>query len=400
MPPRFIPALQRTQNFFKLYQYACGKSEVPSVYNFWSSVALLAGVIENNVWTEKFADEKLYPNLYIFLVGGPASGKGTAISIANKLCDRSVVMSKYRGSATSASLIDILGKVERDDYGRKVLANPHLWLVMDELKNNLGTIPSLVEAFLSLMTELYTATGYTMNTSTRKYGKIDIVEPLVNWIIGTTENDLRGILSRKLIDSGFVARVCFVFGERDLGLRIPRIVYPPDRDEVIEHLRMRLWMLQQMRGRVTMTPEAEAMQDKWYMTRPSPSDEALTATWHRQHDMLLKFAQLCTLADGGPLVIRTGHLQYAKSMVVSSEKYTAKLLEVVHETLDTKPSNEIETYIKGKKLVEHTPMLRYFRAKKGMNAKRVKEAVWSLVQEGMVKVERNEKGGGIYKWVG
>jgi len=400
MTTKFIPALQRTRNFFELYQYACGKSEVPPVFHFWSSVSLMAGVLEGNVWFEKHADDRLYPNIYIFLIGPPALGKGTAIGFAAKMADRSVVMPKYRGSATDASLIDILGKVGKDEYDRKVLANPHLWLIMDELKNNLGTNPARVDAFFSLMTELFTATGYTMNTSTRTHGKIDIVEPVVNWLIGTTESDMKALISRKSVDSGFVSRVCFIFGDYNFGLRCPRITYPPDREEVIEHLRMRLWILQNTRGAIAMTPEAEAMQDKWYMTRPSPEDETLYATWKRQHDMLLKFAIFCCLADAGPMVIRSVHLSRAKAMVKSVEGYAGRLLSVVNETFDTKPSNDIEAFIKKKKKVGHTECLRYFRAKRGLNAKRFREAVWALVQEGSVKAGRNDRGGVEYEWVG
>lgn len=400
MTAKFIPALQRSRNFFELYQYICGRSEVPPVYHFWSSVSLMAAVLEGNVWFEKHADEKLYPNIYVFLIGPPALGKGTAISMANRLADRSVVMPRYRGSATDASLIDVLGKIEKDDYGRKILANPHLWLVMDELKNNLGTNPQRVEAFLSLMTELFTATGYTLNTSTRKYGKIDIIEPIVNWLIGTTEGDLRGLISRKLVDSGFVSRVCFIFGDYNFNIRYPRIIYPPDRDEVIEHLRNRLWILQQTRGPLTMTPEAEALQDKWYKTRPSPEDETLYATWKRQHDMLLKFAQYCCLADAGPMVIRSVHLSRAKSMVKSVEGYASRLLEVVNETFDTKPSNDIAEFIKKRGEMDHSSCLRYFRAKKGMNAKRFREAVFGLVQEGTIESGRSATGAIIYKWKG
>jgi hypothetical protein len=272
---------------------------------------------------------------------------------------------------------------------------------MDELKNNLGTNVPLVEAFVALMTELFTATGYTINTSTRMYGKIDVIDPIVNWLIGTTESDLRGILSRKLVDSGFSSRVCFIFGERDYNIRYPRITYPPDRDEVMEHLKIRLWALQQMKGRVLMTPDAEAMQDQWYMTRPSPTEESLAAAWVRQHDMLLKFAQLCCLADGGPPVIRTGHLARAKAMVASVASYSSKLLSVVHETFETKPSNDVENYIKRRKRdVEHSPLLKYFRSKKGMDASKVKKALWDLTQEGMIRASKGPKGGVVYEWIG
>jgi hypothetical protein len=271
---------------------------------------------------------------------------------------------------------------------------------MDELKNNVGTNVQLIEAFISLMTELFTATGYTMNTMTRKYGKIDIVNPVVNWLAGTTESDLRGVLSRKLIDSGFTARVCFVFGEPDFTKRYPRIIYPPDYDEVMEHLQSRLWMLQSMGGRILMTDAAEAETDRWYMTRPNPEEEAMYSTWKRHHDMVLKYGMLNAIADGGPPVIRTGHVKKAKAMVRSTEMFTSRLLEVACETLETKPMNEVEAYLRKRGEVDHTTASRYFRTKRGMLAKRFRGAVLDLVQEGKVTFEKTKRGGTVYFWRG
>jgi len=87
-------------------------------------------------------------------------------------------------------------------------------------------------------------------------------------------------------------------------------------------------------------------------------------------------------------------------MVRSVEGYAGRLLSVVNETFDTKPSNDIEAFIRKKKKVGHTECLRYFRAKRGLNAKRFREAVWALVQEGSVKAGRNDRGGVEYEWVG
>lgn len=395
----FVPALSRTRNFFELYQYVCGISEVPPVYNFWASLSLVSAALEDRVWFEKFKDSKLFPNLYIFLIGPGGLGKGTAISTAVRMADRSVQIPKYRGSATAASLIDVLGKVERDEYGRRLLSNPKLWLIMDELKNNLGTNVNLVEAFIALMTEMYTA-DYVVNTSTRKHGQVDILEPVVNWLIGTTESDLRDILSKKLIDSGFTARVCFIFGDYDFNKRCPRIVYPPDYDEVMEHLQARLFVMQNTHGKICMTPQAEAEMDKWYITRPNPEEEALFSIWKRQHDMLLKFAMLNAVADGGPPVIRTVHLRRAKATTTVLTQNAEKLLEVAHETPDTKPSNEVARYLRLKGTVDHSQTLRYFRRMRGMNAKKLQEAIRDLYKEGVIRYERTDRGGVLYHWEG
>jgi hypothetical protein len=397
---QFIPALQRTQNLFDLYQYICGKSEVPAVFNFWSSVAMLAATLENRVWYEKHKGEKLYPHLYVMLVGAGGLGKGTAISQAVRIAKSSINIQTYRGKLTCAHLIDVLGKAEKDEFDRKVVKNPRLWLLMDELKNDVGSHKQLAEEFVAMMTELYTATNYTINTGTRTSGEIDIVDPLVNWMAGTTEAWLRMVLTKDLVDSGFTARTCFIFGKYDFNKRYPRIVYPPDYDEVMEHIQLRLWMIQQFEGRILMTEQAESIVDQWYMMRPAPTEEAWYSMWHRHHDMMLKFAMINCLADPGPPVINASHMLKAKAMVRQIVRFTSRLLEVAHETYATKPSNEIASYleVKGSDWSGHSDMLRYFRSKRGMDSKQVKDAVFQLIAEGSVEVERTATGKTSYRW--
>lgn len=398
--PKFIPALQRTQNLFELYQYVCGKSEVPVVFNFWASVSMLSAVLENRVWYEKHKGEKLFANLYIMLVGAGGLGKGTAISQAVRIATKSVQFPTYRGKLTSAHLIDTLGKSEKDEFGRKVLENPKLWLIMDELKNDVGSNKQLAEEFVAMMTELYTASNYTLNTGTRTGGKVDVKNPLVNWIAGTTEAWLRMVLTKDLVDSGFTARTCFIFGNYDFDKRYPRITYPPDYDEVIEHIQLRLWMLQNTTGRIAMTTEAEAIIDKWYMTRPAPEEEAWYSMWHRHHDMMIKFAMLNCLADGGPPVINDSHMFKAKSMVNQVVRFTSRLLEVAHETYATKPTNEVGTYLQDRGQVEQKVMLQYFRRKRGMDSKQTKQAIFQLMQENSAEVIRDAEGKIICRWLG
>jgi hypothetical protein len=396
MPKIIYPALQHTTDFFELYQYICGISEIPSEYHFWSSLSIVAALAEDHIWFEKFKGEKLYPNLYMILVGPSGLGKGGAISQAIRVADSAVYVNRYRGKLTYAHLIDKLGKASKDEWGRLVIANPRLFLVADELRNSVGTNQQLVTELIALLTELYTASGYTLQTGTRTHGSIDITNPVVNCLFGSTEDWLRFVITKDIAQSGFTARTCFVFGKYDFEKKCPRIIYPDDYEEVYEHIKWRLWMMQNIRGRCVMTSKAEALEDEWYITRPNPSEEALYSTWKRNHDLMLKFAMLMSLADKGDLVICHRHLKNAKDMVDVVNGHTMKLIEMANETWETKPSNDIIDYIKEKGTVKHSDALRYFRTKKGMNASRFKAAVWDLKQEGLVEFGKSKTGGVVY----
>ncbi|MCP4228848.1 MAG: hypothetical protein GY771_01685, partial [bacterium] len=362
--------LARTANFFQLYRHICGESEVPDIYHFWGGVSLIAAAVEDRVWFQKFKHSQLYPNLFILLVGPSGLGKGTAIETLTRLADSGVTINKYRGRITGPHLIDHLGKPYIDEWGRKCISNPKLWLIMDELQNDISGNRKMIEDFIYLMTELYTASSYKVQTGTRTHGQVTIDKPLINWLAGTTEDDLREILTPRLLRSGFSARTCFVFGEYDFDLRMPRIKYPGDYEEIFKHLCYRLWVLQQTQGAFMITETADAELDKWYVKRPNPEEELLYSSWKRQHDLLLKFAMILCLADGGPMVIQHRHVMQSKNMIIRVYEAAEKLIATASETIETKPSNEVARYIKKRRQVLHTPASRYFRSMRGMNRKK------------------------------
>lgn len=279
--------------------------------------------------------------------------------------------------------------------------SPKLWLIMDELKNDVSSNKAMVEEFVYLMTELYTASNYTINTGTRTHGAVNVERPLMNWLAGTNEDDLRTIVTKELLSGGFTARTCFVFGVYDLGRRIPEVTYPDDYDEVFQHLCLRLWMLQKMNGPFAITTMAKGELDRWYMTRPAPEEELLYSAWKRQHDHLLKFSMVLCLADGGAQVIQYQHIMKAKQMVTMVYKNAELLVEIGTEGWDTKPSNEVARYMKVRKIVGHTEASKYFRSKRGMSATTFRRAIGDLVAGGMVKVDDERMGKAIvYVWIG
>jgi hypothetical protein len=393
--------LLTTSNFFRLYHHICGETEIPTIYHFWCCVALLSAALEDRVWYELYRDLPLKPNLYVCLLGPGSVGKGVAISQAVKLVEDSISTRVYRGKLTFAHLIDTLGKVEKDEWGREVMDNPKMWLVMDEFKNAVGSNKSLSEEFIALMTELYTATNYPLQTGTRTHGNVMLKKPCLNWLFGSNEPWLRQVLTKEIFESGFIARGCFIYADYNTDCRISRPKYPPDYDEVYLHLKTRLWMLQGYHGKFLITPTAEATLDQWYHGRKAPIDESLQSAWGRQREMLLRFAMILCVAEGQQMIIRVHHLQQGIQMVKQLEGFTSKLMYSAMESYESKPINWIAGYLERQgKEVSHSQLLRWARAKKGLNAEKVKNAIEHLKSEGHIWMgcKTTGRGGIIYRW--
>jgi len=395
--PQADSILNRTTNFYDLYRHICGDSEVPAIFHFWACTALIAAVAQDRVWIEKERRVKMFPNLYIILVGPSGLGKGMAISQANRLLDDSVRIPKYRGRVTFARLIDRMGKPTVGENGVCSIADPRLWLIMDELKNDVGS-GMLVEDFVGMMTEIYTASNYTLNTGTRTHGDVDLVRPVLNWFAGTTESWLYKILTADMVETGFPARICFIFGGYTGELK-PRIRYPDDVDFIWEHLVARLYNIACQQGKCLMTQSAEAAVDKWYVSREVPEDDAMKPVWRREHDMLLKFGLVNVLADGGPLVMRHKHIAKSIAMINTMRKYGERILTAASATKETKEIDIVGKWVQMKGQIGHSDLTRAMH-KKGLNAWRVRQSIQDLKQKDLISVGVTKTGGGVYWWKG
>jgi len=392
--------LTQTTNLFKLYKHICGKSEIPEIFHFWSFVSLISAVVEDRVWYQRFKHTKLFPNLFIILIGPSGLGKSVAISHAVNIARKSTSINIFEGRSTAAHLIDRLGKPYTDEWGQKCLANPKLWLVMDELRNDISPNVKMIEDFIFFMTKIYTSANSTMDTGTRGHGEIKLHNPLINWLSGTTNDDLREIMTAHLMRSGFTARTCFIWAENEFDKRILDIKYPEDYEEVYHHICTRLWMMQRAEGSFMITSTAKMELDLWYDTRDNPEEELLYSSWNRDLELLLKFAMILCLADGGPLVLQHKHIIHAQAMIGMVQSFNNRLIEAASETQATRPINDLAKYMKKRKVIDHTTASRYFRSVKGLNGKQFNEVVLELSKDGCLEIGVGPKGGKVYKWRG
>lgn len=388
--------LTTTTNFFDLYRHISGDSETPPIFNFWACTSMLSAVVQNRVWFEKYRGERLFPNLYIILVGPSGTGKGLAISQAVRLCEQSVYINKYRGKLTFAHLIDHLGKPIENDLGFKTLPDVKLWLIMDELKNDIGS-GLLVEDFIGFMTEAYTATNYILNTGTRTSGKVDLDRPLINWFAGTTQQWLLKVLTPDTVLTGFPARCCFIYADDEKDIRKPRIQYPSDYKEVYEHLKARLYCIACQKGKFVATQTAEAKIDQWYHERVKPEEESQRPSWRRQHSMLIRFAMINTLADGGPLVIQHKHVVRSIAMINTISGYGAKVLDAASATRETRDVDEVARWIKLKGTIKHSDLTRAMH-RKGQTSFKVKCAITDLLHKDKIERDLSKSKAQVYKW--
>ena len=385
-------------DFLSLYEYLCCQTEIPKGYHGWAVLSLIAALAEKRVWFEKFKGSKMYPNIYVLLIGPSGIGKGGAIGHAMRVLEAAELdppINVYRGSTTHAHLEDTLGKPIRDEQGEFYQPSSHLWLIMDELANNLGD-KKLAERFIKMMTELYTG-DYNLSGGTRTHGLRTISKPSVNWFAGTTVDWLFDAISTKEVFSGFTARVFCCFRDY-IDIRYPEPISPPDYDAVLAKLINHIRAISIVEGEFQMTDRAKEIKNKWYEARPLPTDMDMIAAWKRGDDLIIKLMMIFSLAESTDLIIKPQHFMRAKATFDNAFSDLDILMSLACGTKEKEKTQFVADIIKEAGKINRTALGRRVY-KKGILALGLDIIIKDIESRSLIKVHTSKMGAKIYEWV-
>ena len=68
------------EDFLTKYREYTSHTIVPRLYNEWGAILAISSVLGQKCWIER-GYYRIYPNLYVMLIGKPGTGKGTAANI-------------------------------------------------------------------------------------------------------------------------------------------------------------------------------------------------------------------------------------------------------------------------------------------------------------------------------
>lgn len=393
--------LDKTVNIFDLYQYICGKSDVPPIYNFWACVAGISATLSKNCWFELIRNIPIMPNLYVGLLGDGSIGKGVAMSRIADIVRTSTTTNIFRGGTTKQALQDMLSKPTLDENGRKVPPRTDIWLIHDELSDALGTNKGLVEDVVRILTNAYTGSHFGIDFATRTHGKGVVDKSCISWLFGTTEDWLRKCIDKTDLQSGFLARCHVVEANYNFDNRLFRPQLPDDYDEIYHHLQLRFYMLSGYRGEFRISEEADEMLDEWWAKRPPPEDELMNATWWRHREMILRFGMINSVADGGKMVITKTHILRSLSMLKQTFICAERLLRKQQNTsYEARIIDEVEKLLKQRKVMKKCELTKTLNSRRKYTSKQVLSAVSELISLELLEIGRSNQGGIIYIYKG
>lgn len=253
---------------------------------------MLGAALGRSVWIDQDA-HTLFPMLNLLLIGRSGLGKSTAIMMARK------------------NLLAALPKLEQPQFINgstpeklhdDLRANPHAVLFASELAN-FFTKQKYMESMIPYVTELLDYPD-TQQRRTIGGGVVEVIEPAVTIIGGSTVEWLQGQLPDSATSGGFLARFLICYEEQP-GRKVALAKHELTKHQIAEMLTLRervaekfVTAAQSFRGEVTFTDYAGVdIFSAWYANL-KPINGHLAPFAARAREFVLRLAMLSAISCG------------------------------------------------------------------------------------------------------
>jgi hypothetical protein len=273
----------------------------------------------------------MYPNLYIFLVGPPGTGKTVALHGALPLLLRSRAVMVAPNDVTKQGLLDALLNAQRAfTYNGRLSDFHYLTLSISELSNFMANYDI---DLAGILTDLYDCPPVNEEWK-RSHGEPKLINnPGLSFIIGTATQNLGNTISPEMWGSGFMARVIIVFSSEEivpLDMFAEAELNPVSDAELIDGLKK----IAALTGPFDWSPEAKAIFNTFRLTsRNEPAIHNRLAHYHtRRWFHLGKLAMTAALSDF-TLSLTEAHINTAISWLLEAETFMPEVFKdmISHE---------------------------------------------------------------------
>lgn len=265
-------------------------SESPKQYFFWSFLSAIASVVNNKVYLDKFY-YKLYPNLYVLLVGKSGLRKGVPVAIAKELVQMVGNTRVMSGRMSIQAMLKELGTAR----GREKLP-PLTDAVGYLVSSEFGSFIVEDDQALTILTDLYDG-HYNKNwKNLLKTAGIDTLKNVnLNLLGAINPIHFKTSIPPNAIGGGFIARTFIILESKKH--RVNSLTTQPDKKLDLEYYVEQLSEISNFEGEIVWSPDGKYIYNEWYKIFSEDEVNDDTGTAERLHDHVLKVAMLIALSQ-------------------------------------------------------------------------------------------------------
>lgn len=377
-------------------------TEPPTSYHTWCGLSAIAGALQRKVRLE-WGFERLYPNLYVILVGPSGkTRKGIALGIAKEILSSvsGIAIAPESSSGRESTVLAMKRSMANyeDPYDGKIKIHCSLTAFSEELSVFLGQGDV---KYLANLTDWYDSKdSWTYETIGR--GTDSLQGLCFNLAGGTAPDWIQSMLPQEAIGGGFTARIIFIV-EEVKGQTVSKHDMTEAELELREKLIRDLERISYLKGRFFFNAEGEDAYIKWYeaqdrLEKPAVEDNRFASYCERRATHLRKVMMLMSASRGDSLEITKADFDRAVTTLVAAERKMHKTFGGLGQARYSDATEKVLEYIKLMGTTTRKVLLaKFYRDIDGPTLHTVEE---TLMQMGAIKVMLLPKDGDkVYTWI-
>lgn len=365
---------------------------------------------------------KVFPNMYIVLVGPPGVKKTTAIRIATNLVSSNPDIHISADATTREALIKAMKDAQQtisfEGSEMKIGFHSSLTIVSEELSVFLGKEN---HALLSFLTNLYDCSD-KWEYRTKNMGTDVLHGTWLNMLAATTPAWLSGSIPLTAIGGGFTSRIIFIVEDEARHKKaMPKIT--PEEKIIQEEIIYDLEQIALLQGEMKLDwgdPSVPISEHKiingshtgsvkgcawcwfeqWYMTKEDKlaTDSRFSGYSARKHIHLLKVAMLLSIAESDKLIITDKHLELGLGLIDELEDKMVDAFGAAGRSDVGIDVDDILNVVKTAKKIPRRDLLRGLY--RDVSPFKFQQAMGQLIEMKYIHQYISVDGNVIYEWLG
>lgn len=310
----------------------------PDLFKTWAGVSCVAGALERRTYAHILRGRPLHPNLYILLVGVPATGKSLVISEVKRIWGGVGQFSIADDLLSRASMVDALASAIKTKPGEGEM--PHIASSLLVAATEFGNLVGKYDPeYMNVLNQLYDCEPQFREK--KRYMKdkgIIIEQPSLHIIAGTQPSFIGEFFPERAFGMGIMSRLIMVYAEPLPDREF--FGFDPDDPEdfkVYQHkgedqrrkLTKDLEQVAAIVGEFRFTKDCREAMNDWARSglQPVPEHDKLESYRGRRKLNISKLCMVFAASRNNKLLIEAEDFLAARKLLVATE---SRMAEIFH----------------------------------------------------------------------
>lgn len=334
--------------WLEMYHEYTKEAEPIRAYHEWAGLFCISSALSTRCWTN-LGFGKIYPNLYVVLVGEPAkTRKGAAIEIASSMLrplEDEFLLYTSSESITGPKLVH---DMQETKTMVEIDGKPYEFMGLAATSSELGTfLKRNADDLVTLLIELFDGKARYRH-GTIKHDTKHLKNTCLNMLAGTVPSFFQATGFGSHVDTGLTSRCIFIHAENRRWNKADPYINEKLQIEIIGQLRR----MTEIYGLIPLSPDANKFFNAWYGELPQNPNvlPALMPYYGRKQMHVRTVAMLCTAMDivkGAKQATEIKHIRSAIEIVERAEERMAPVFKKTGRVVGLRDIDDIKETVKG-----------------------------------------------------